>query len=137
MVALWLSWGLWGFMRVELSGYGVKSEMPPIFLAFLACFALSALAVASIVIACLVVLDCFVPVLCGFLLGCWLSFPLDGMTKRKGKPCWLVLSLFVGCGLVYPIALGITKLLQAVSILRELPTIQATEKKLQLYPIIL
>ena len=27
---------------------------------------------------------CFAPVLCGFLLGCWFFFPLDGMTKRKG-----------------------------------------------------
>ena len=53
-------------------------------------------------------------------------------TKRKGAPCWRVLSLFVGCVLFYPIALGITKLLQAVSILKELPTTQATEKKLQL-----
>ena len=37
------------------------------------------------------------------------------------------------CGLwACYIALGITKLLQAVSILKELPTTQATEKKLQL-----
>ena len=58
---------------------------------FLDCFApmFSALAFASIVIACLVVLYCFAPVLCEFLLGCglccwWFSFPFGYMTKRKG-----------------------------------------------------
>ena len=77
----------------------MKSENPAIFVGFASifvdCFALSALAVASIVVACLVVLDCFVPVLCGFLLCCWwFSFPSDDMTKRKGAPL-LVLPLFV------------------------------------------
>ena len=54
---------------------------------FVDCFAL---AVAYCVLSCC----CFVPVVCGFLLGCglWLSFPLVGMTKRKGAPCWCSLS---------------------------------------------
>ena len=61
--------------------------MPPI---LLDCFAL---AVAFRGLSCLY---CFAPVVCGFLLGCglWLSFPLVGMTKRKGAPL-LVLPLFV------------------------------------------
>ena len=97
---------------------------------------------SSFLYCCFACLGCFAPVVCagcvGWFLCCWwFSFPSDGMTKRKGKPLGLVLSSFVGCVLFYPIALGITKLLQAVSILRELPTIQATEKKLQLYLIIL
>ena len=52
-------------------------------------------------------------------------FPFGRYDKKKGQAVALVLSLFVGCVLFYPIALGITKLLQAVSILRELPTIHA------------
>ena len=108
----------------------MKSEMPPIFLAFLDCFAL---AVACCGLSCG---RCFAPVVCGFLLGCGLCcwcffFPLDDCDKKKGQAVGAC-PLFVGCGLGYPIALGITKLLQAVSILRAFPTIQATEKKLLL-----
>ena len=51
---------------------------------------------------------CFAPVVCGFLLGCCFFFPLDGMTKRKGKR-WLVLSSWV-VGLLYT-----HKLVQIVS----------------------
>ena len=63
---------------------------------------------------------------------CWLwlvllvgFFPFGRYDKKKGQAVALVLSSFVGCVLFYPIALGITKLLQAVSILKELPTIHA------------
>ena len=60
-------------------------------------------------------------------LGLWVVllafFPFGRYDKKKGQA--VACPLFVGCVLFYPIALGITKLLQAVSILRELPTIQA------------
>ena len=85
---------------------------------FLDCFALAvAFCVLSCVVVCIALLLLFVG--CGFLS---LS---DDCGKKKGAPRWCSLSLFVGCVLAYPIALGITKLLQAVSILRELPTIHA------------
>ena len=63
-------------------------------------------------------------------------FPFGRYDKKKGQAVALVLSLFVGCVLFYPIALGITKLLQAVSILRELPTIHAAVNWSLLWPII-
>ena len=53
LVVLWLSRGLWGFMRVMLGGYRVKSENAPIFVGFAPMF--SSLAVA-LVVACLVVI---------------------------------------------------------------------------------
>ena len=66
--------------------------------------------------------------LCG-LCCWWFSFPSDDCDKKKGQA--VCLSSLRGLWACY-IALGITKLLQAVSILKELPTTQATEKKLQL-----
>ena len=80
----------------------MESEMPPI---FLDCFALvfSALAVASIVIAWVIAL-LLLFVVFGFLCGCvvGVSFSLRVIaTKKKGRAFRLVLSLFVGCGLLF------------------------------------
>ena len=65
--------------------------MPPIFLAFLDCFS------SCSCFGCWLYCCCFASVLCLLWFGCglWFSFPPDGMTKRKGAPCWCVLSSWV------------------------------------------
>ena len=80
----------------------MKSENPPILLAFLDCFAL-AVAFRGLSCVCRLgyCLGCFAPVVCGFRLGCvvGVSFSLRMIaTKRKGEPLGLVLSSWVvGC----------------------------------------
>ena len=66
--------------------------MPPIFLAFLIVSALAAALVVGCIVASLLFFVCF-----GWVVGCglWFSFPSDGMTKRKGAPCWRVLASWV------------------------------------------
>ena len=91
---LWLSWGLCGFCAREVfGGYKVKSEKPANLLAallygligFCSCLYYFALVLCWLVL--LFLLFC--------LCGLWFSFPSDGMTKRKGAPCWCVLASWV------------------------------------------
>ena len=74
--------------------------MPPILLAFLACFALSASCIVVASLALIVLFLLFV----GFswVVGCVVgSFSLRMIaTKERERRRWCSLSLFVGCGLV-------------------------------------
>ena len=70
---------------------------------FLGCFALAVACITLLLCFRGLSCCCFAPVLCLLLWGCglccWLSFPLVGMTKRKGKR--FACPLFVGCGWFY------------------------------------
>lgn len=119
--------GLVGLYACSVRRLKVRKRKPANFLAL--AFSLVASLLLLLIVVCLVVIAWVASLLLFVCFG-WVvgrgSFSLRMIaTKRKGAPCWRVLSLFVGCVLFYHIALGITKLLQAVSILKELPTIHA------------
>ena len=84
----------------------------------------SALAVALVVVCPVVALLLLFVGFVWVVVVLAVLFPFGRYDKKKGQAVGAC-PLFVGCVLFYPIASGITKLLQAVSILRELPTIHA------------
>ena len=87
--------GLWGFCtRVELGGFGACSVFAPPLSSLLPLFCPLSCPLAPAFLACPLVLFACLVCSCGL---CVFFFPFGLYAKRKGAPCWCVLSCPVMC----------------------------------------